>query len=96
LGTLLRDSVPLFTKKLRNGVGLAEEPNTGESFGMHRCRLTAEGIVEAWYRGDQTIQGRMQAVNARFAFNNLKLEKPYLNPGSQDLFETLKETAIQI
>src|SRR5262249_21551604 len=83
----IRESVPLFSKKIRRGVGLAEEPNTGESFGMHRCRLTAEGIVDAWYAETQTAEGRMQAVGSRFALNNLNLEKPYLNPGSEDLFD---------
>ena len=91
----LRESVPLFSKKMRRGVGLAEEPNTGESFGMHRCRLTAEGMVDAWYSGNQTAAGRMQAIGSRFALNNLNLEKPYLNPGSEDLFDA-PEAAIQI
>ncbi len=80
-------SVPLFSKPMRAGMGLAEDPRTGESFGMHRCRLTAEGIVDAWRLGDATRTGQIRAIARRFAWNGLTLERPYLNPGSIDLFE---------
>jgi hypothetical protein len=91
----LRETPPLFTKKLQRGIGIAEEPNTGESFGMHRCRLTAEGILDAWMQGTQTAGARMQAVAARFESNRLKLEAPYLNPVSVDLFEPPKDVSIR-
>lgn len=82
----LRPRVPLFTWRLRPGVGVAEEPNNGESFGMHRCRLAAEGIVEAWKRGRQKVEDRIEAIRDRFALHGLHLERPYLNPGSTDYF----------
>ncbi|HSS48396.1 MAG TPA: T3SS effector HopA1 family protein, partial [Thermoanaerobaculia bacterium] len=85
----LRPRVPLFTWRLRPGVGVAEEPNTGESFGMHRCRLAAEGVVEAWRQGRQTLEARLQAVRDRFAANGVHLDRPYLNPGSTDYFPAL-------
>jgi hypothetical protein len=78
-------STPLFTRPLQAGIGVAEDPNTGESFGMHRCRLTAEGIVDAWQKNDQSTDGRMRAVAARFAQNGLKLDLPHLGPASVDL-----------
>lgn len=82
----LMPSVPLFAKPLLPGVGLAEDPRTGESFGMHRCRLVSEGIVDAWLLGQQSIAARFRAVKTRFAMNGMHLEKPYLNPGSIDRF----------
>jgi hypothetical protein len=85
----LRPRVPLFTWRLRLGVGVAEEPNTGESFGMHRCRLTAEAVVEAWKQGRQTLEARLQAVRDRFARDGVRLDRPYLNPGSCDYFSAL-------
>lgn len=42
--THLRDAVPCFTKPLAKGLGLAEDPGGGESFGM----TWAERILEAW------------------------------------------------
>jgi type III HopA1-like effector protein len=80
-------SVPLFTKKLRAGVGFAEDPGNGESFGMHRCRIVAEGIVDAWMQGYRDLARRSRAVQERFAMYGLKLDQPYLRPGSVDLFE---------
>jgi len=80
----LRPETPLFTLPLRPGVGLAEEPNTGESFGMHRCRLVAEGVVDAWQRGDQSSAGRIAAIDARFTASGFSLQQPHLSPASVD------------
>ena len=80
----LRPSVPLFSRPLRDGVGIAEDPGTGESFGMHRCRMVAEGIVDAWMRSDQSVEGRRAAIAARFTANGCSLDFPHLSPGSVD------------
>jgi hypothetical protein len=92
----LRESVPLFTKRIASGVGFAEEPNTGESFGMHRCRLVAEGVVDAWLQEDHSVDGRMRAIGMRYASVNLKLGSPYLNPGSKDIFEVPTEASTSV
>jgi hypothetical protein len=81
----------LFTRALRPGVGLAEEPNTGESFGMNRCRLVAEGIADAWRRGDQSLPGREAAIAARFTAAGCDLSRPHLSPDSADLPEIAQE-----
>jgi hypothetical protein len=85
----LRPRVPLFTWRLRPGVGVAEEPHNGESFGMHRCRLVAEGIVDAWKRRERTLEDRLRAVAQRFHRHGLLLDRPYLNAGSTDYFPAL-------
>lgn len=84
--SLLKQEVPLLTKPLSGGIGLAESPLGGESFGMHRCRLIAEGIVEAWIEGRQDVEARLIAVGRRFASEGLALARPYLNPGSEDIY----------
>src|SRR5262245_17769692 len=62
----LEAATPLFTKRLWPGVGAAVEPGSGESFGSHRCRLTAEGIVAAWRAvGAQERARRMAGVPDR-------------------------------
>ena len=43
--SFLREHIPLFTKRITTGVGLAEEPDNGESFGQYRCRLLADGLI---------------------------------------------------
>jgi hypothetical protein len=86
-GISLADPVPLFTKRLWRGVGVAMDSGTGESFGMHRCRLAAEGIVNAWRAGSKDPSARQTAVAARFAAAGLDLARPYLGPGGVDPFE---------
>jgi HopA1 effector protein family len=84
--TALDLTVPLFTKQLWPGIGVAVEPGTGESFGSHRCRLCAEGIVDAWREGKQDAAARLKAAAARFATAGLDITRPYLGPGWVDLF----------
>ncbi|HKG58817.1 MAG TPA: T3SS effector HopA1 family protein [Pyrinomonadaceae bacterium] len=88
---VLRKEVPLFTKPLLGGIGLAESPVGAESFGLNRCRLIAEGIVNAWLNGHQEPTPRLLAVEQRFASEGLSLAQPYLNPGSNDSYSTRLE-----
>ena len=87
----LGSTTPLFTRELRPGIGMAEDPGNGESFGMHRCRLVAEGIVDAWMAGDQSVEGRLRAIAARFSTSGFRFDLPYLSPGSVDFEEIPQE-----
>jgi hypothetical protein len=78
--------VPLFTKRLWPGVGVAMEPGSGESFGSNRSRLAAEGLVEAWRRGHGRGEERFNVVAERFAAAALDLTRPWLGPGAADQF----------
>lgn len=83
----LQDDVPLFTKRLDAGIGAAEDPGTGESFGQSRMRLVCGGIVDAWLHGFQSVEARLEAVARRFAMAGLRIDKPYLNAGDEDILE---------
>ena len=87
IGRRLGSSTPLFTLPVQPGVGCAEDPNTGESFGMNRCRLTAEGIVDAWRKGKNATDDRLKAIAGRFSQEGFDLDRPHLNPGSAELPE---------
>ncbi|HXM46916.1 MAG TPA: lanthionine synthetase LanC family protein [Pyrinomonadaceae bacterium] len=80
----LKQRTPVFTKSLAPGVGLAEEPGQDFSFGEHRCRLVAEGIIRAYEQGKKLLDERFQAVAECFLEEALDLEKPFLNSGSSD------------
>lgn len=82
----LRPEVPLFSQELRPGVGLAEDPGNGESFGMHRCRLLAEGLVAAWRESIQDDEGRLERVRRHFADNGVQFARCHLNPESVDRY----------
>src|ERR1043166_484068 len=83
----LEPTVPLFTKRLWAGVGAAVDPGSGESFGTHRCRLVAEGIVDAWRQGAQDASARIEAVTTRFAAAGFDLARPWLGAAGCDHFE---------
>ena len=85
----LRSEVPAFTKSLAPGIGLAESP-ANESFGLHRCHLIADGLVRSRTEGRTDTAGRLDCVLACWADARLDIERPYLNPGSQDVYEALR------
>ena len=84
----LRSEVPAFTKSLAPGLGLAESPG-GKSFGLNRCDLLAGGLVRWRTEGRTDAAGRLDCVLTRWADAGLDIERPYLNPASQDVYESL-------
>jgi hypothetical protein len=80
----IRAPVPAFTKRLALGVAAAEQPRTNESFGQSRCRILAEGIIDAHTEGRRSAGARLEAVEARFGSAGLDLDVPYLESGSID------------
>jgi hypothetical protein len=84
--TRFRPAVPLFSLKVANGIGVAEEPPRATvplSFGQHRCRLVAKGIVDAGPSAGPAA--RYRAVASTFAEAGVSIDAPHLNPGSSDL-----------
>lgn len=82
----LKSDTPLFSKTLALGLGLAEDPENGESFGLNRCRILAEGIWNAYTQGLQTEQARLAEVIKQFSHYQITLAHPYLSPGSVDQY----------
>lgn len=60
----LDDEVPLFTRFLRPGLSVAEDPGTGESFGMHRMAIVANGLWSAFTANAQRMDARLDAMRA--------------------------------
>jgi hypothetical protein len=85
----LRDDVPLFTLQVEKGVGLAEDPGTGESFGMNRCRHIADAMWAAHLAGVPRQQ-RGRELKRHFQKQGLDLNRAYLNPGSVDRYSLPK------
>ncbi|MEA5526896.1 T3SS effector HopA1 family protein [Nodularia spumigena] len=88
-----QSEVPLFTMQLAPGLGLAEEPDQKfvekESFGMNRCQIVANGLLKAWYQGDNSVDGRIQAICAEFSTLGIDLQRVHLNAGSEDIYQLL-------
>ncbi len=78
----LRPEVPRLTVRLAPGLGVAEGPAGGDSFGQHRCRLIAAAVVRAFETGRRSAAARADAVAAAFRAAGLDPERPHLAPGS--------------
>jgi hypothetical protein len=92
----LKKCVPVFCKRLIDGVGLAEDPSDGQSFGLHRCRILADGILRAFERQQRTTADRLGAVVACFRDSGINLDEPFLNPGANDVYRPIKPTASSV
>jgi hypothetical protein len=75
----LRPATPSFTLELAPGLAVAEDPGE-ESYGMHRCGILARGMWSALASGD--LSAVQRAAEAALLGHGLRLEAPYLNPGS--------------
>lgn len=86
--------IPLFTKFLAPGLGLAEEPDRKfaeqESFGMNRCQMVANGLLEAWHSLDDSPEERMTAILKQFSLSGIELVRSYLNAKSPDVYMQLR------
>jgi HopA1 effector protein family len=83
----LRPGAPALTKPLAEGLAVADDPPGGDSFGLHRCGLLADGAIAAFERGIATGPERLAAVEAHFEEAGVSFERPYLNADSADEFE---------
>jgi hypothetical protein len=80
----LKSLTPVFTKALAPGLGFAEDPGSGDSFGMSRCRLLAEAMVHSSELDNRALPDRFAQVERSFAQAGISLDRPYLNAGSVD------------
>ncbi|MGL5796178.1 MAG: T3SS effector HopA1 family protein [Waterburya sp.] len=82
--------VPLFTLQLAPGLALAEEPNQKfaerESFGMNRCQIIANGLLEAWYQDKNSPEEKIEAIFEQFALSGIDSNYIYLNADSENIY----------
>jgi class II lanthipeptide synthase len=83
----LRDDVPLFTERLARGLGVAEDPGGGMSFGQHRCRLIARALLAARQGEAPDLRAKLRAIFEAFRREGLDPLAPHLQAGSVDAYE---------
>jgi len=85
-----KPQIPLFTKQLALGLAVAEEPEhkftRQESFGLNRCQIVADGLLQAWQNGESSPQQRLASIFQKFSSLKIALEVPFLNPSSTDIY----------
>jgi Lanthionine synthetase C-like protein/HopA1 effector protein family len=77
LAPWLRPAVPSLSLPLGRGVSFAEDPPNGQSFGMDRSRLLAEGMIDAERRGYASRTERLDHVAGHFGRSGIDLNRPY-------------------
>ncbi|HEV8366585.1 MAG TPA: T3SS effector HopA1 family protein [Pyrinomonadaceae bacterium] len=78
----LECDTPLFSKQLAPGLGLAEEPTTGESFGQQRCRILAEALWNIYEQNLNEDETQLNEIRKQLELNGINADLPYLNAGS--------------
>ncbi len=79
----LKSETPLFSFKITNGIGFAENPpEETESFGTTRSKLIAEAIIKAFWEEIPT-EKRLEKVVEYIEIMGFDFEKLYLNPNSK-------------
>lgn len=74
----LVDEIPMFTKQLFKGVGYAEDPGKGQSFGMSRSSTIANALVEAFQQEKDKKQTFDTVVNF-LSRKGMSLDRLHLN-----------------
>lgn len=72
---LLEEPTPPLALRLRPGLAVADDPETGESFGQHRCRLLAAALAQ-----DPTVEAAVDGLVAA----GIDPRRPHLNPGGSE------------
>ncbi|PAY17818.1 hypothetical protein CKO51_19170 [Rhodopirellula sp. SM50] len=92
----LSSGTPLFTNAIRPGIGIAEDPGDGQSFGQRVSRLLAEALIIADGSNDLHGPKVLDHIEKHFRCAGIDLEQAHLRPGSAgrsdvaDREETLK------
>ena len=73
----LKPRAPALTAPIAPGVAWADDPGSGESFGMHRCGLIATGVVGAFRNGATDV---LACVRGEFEAAGLDFGRPHLAP----------------
>ena len=76
----LHPEVPKLTLKLADGLGIAEDPpDEDQSFGLHRCRLVAQGIADAFGANTREPDEVLGAIQRRFLVAGIPPQRPHMN-----------------
>jgi HopA1 effector protein family len=73
-------------------MSLAEEPDLkfaeSESFGMNRCQIVTDGLLKAFYGGQDSAVDKMSAILSQFSSVGIDLRHPYRNRDSENIYHS--------
>jgi hypothetical protein len=82
LRPFMRPTVPALTKQVRPGLGIAHDPDDGDSYGMNRCRIIAEAIIEA-SRAERRRGDLLAVIRKAFTTHGLDPNRPFLRSSAE-------------
>ena len=85
LADYLEEDVPLFSFRFSKGLGIAENPRSNESFGMHRVGLVAKSLLDVSTK-QLDKKETVQHIGTHFLNEGIQPERPFSNKGSKTLF----------
>lgn len=72
--------IPLFTKQIALGVGLAEDPLVEPyDFGSNRCQIIADALIAAWKQKKRSPKEKINLIERFLTQQKVDLKHPYLN-----------------
>jgi hypothetical protein len=83
----MRPETPLFTKPLAPGLAVADDPPGSMSFGHSRCDIVAGVLAAIRSKALDSDNQRMEEYRSQFLTRELDPERPYLNPGCDDVYD---------
>lgn len=92
--SLFLRGTPLFTKRLFEGISVAEEPlkkKGKESFGQHRCRIISDGIFKAYRNNVLNKHEVLNLIIGNLSKWKVNIKYPFLNARSVDIYNLRRE-----
>jgi len=83
----MEPEVPMLTRRIGTGIGFAEDPGTGESFGFSVSKLLAEVVWEAFSEGRSDLGTRMKILRKKFEKRHANAERLYLARSTFDIYD---------
>lgn len=83
----LRSPVPALVRRLLPGVGAADDPSTGSSFGLDRCQAVAIGLARSL--GERSSTARLRAISSAMVEQDIDPDAPYLTAHRADSYAAL-------
>lgn len=85
----IRPTVPLFVRQLLPGVGFAEDPANGLSFGISRSKLIAETLYHCFRQGIPDHTQLEEELEAAFSQASVAAAHPYARAGNVLQYESI-------
>ena len=79
----LKKEIPLFSLPIIPGIGFSEDPGDGQSFGMSRCKILGEALVDSYNKSQTSDDEKFEIAKDHFKKNGIDIDKIYLKPNSE-------------